>query len=91
MEGDLKSLEGREGASLVGRTVAGGAFQAEGICRGLAEAKELGVTEEWEGQGGQNTRVRSGRTGIKRKVGKGLEGFINERRFGFNLVPKGSV
>lgn len=66
-------LEGREGASLVGGL--GRAFQAEGTYGGPAGAKELGVTEELEGQGGQNTRRRGKGVGMRLKVGQGLEGF----------------
>lgn len=66
------------------------AFQAEGIYGGPAGAKELGVTEGLEGQGGQNTRVRGREIGMRLKVGQGLEGFINECGFGCNLGPIGS-
>ena len=55
-KGDLKLLEGREETSLMGALK--GAFQAEGIYGGRTGTKKLGVTEELEGQGGQNTRVK---------------------------------
>lgn len=40
-----------------------GSFQAEGAHRGPAGAKELGVAEEREGWGGQDTRVTGRGTG----------------------------
>lgn len=78
----LRLLEGREGASLV--WTLGGALQVEGIYGGSAGAKELGVTEELEGQDGQSSRGRERSIGMREKAGQGLEAFINECGFGCN-------
>jgi len=65
-KGDLKLLEGRE-ASLLGALK--GAFLAEGIYGDPTGAKKLGVTEELEGKGGQNTRVQGTGPGMRLWVG----------------------
>ena len=85
-KGDLKLLEGREETSFMG--VLKGAFQAEGIYGGPTGTKKLGVTEELEGQGGQNTRVKGIGTGMRLKVGQHLEGFMNECGFGCDQVQQ---
>lgn len=58
LEGDPRLLKGREGERKE-------ALKEEEIYGGPEGAKELGVTEELDGQGGRNTRVRGrGRRGI---------------------------